>query len=375
MRPRLSLYILTIACLIPGGCTKKFRLPADEQTPPPRWTYSRQDVRSTARIGSDFGGELNLKWEDKISESPVSPLSIGAGRLIFCGTKRRIYFYDIKSGDFKGRVNTKGNVQTGVVVIDSVAYFGTSPKTDEFFCLNLHNRKVLWSRPLKDVTGGPIIIDDRLFVGSSAGELYCLNRLSGEIIWQRSAKAKSLAGPSGGGGIVYFPLDNGNLMALKAATGEMVFEAKLDQPLAAKTVLGDNVYVTGIEGGLFAVDRQSGETAWSKEFAYPVWTSPALDDGVLFFGDNGGLVRALNTDDGSVLWEFQSEGVVVSSPIIVGDFVIFGSLDRFLYCCDKKTGTLVSSREFKRGISIAPVSDGQVICVASQDGTIQCFGD
>jgi outer membrane protein assembly factor BamB len=375
MKLRLGFNILIAACLFLGGCTRKFHLSVDERIPASKWVFSRKDVQSTAQIGSDFSGRLNLKWEDRASENPISPLSIGAGKLIFCGTKKRAYFFDIDSGDFEGRITTKSNIQTGVVVVDSLGYFATSPKKEEFICLNLHNRKVLWARPLKDVTGGPIIMDDRLFVGSSAGELYCLNRLSGEIIWQRSAEAKSLAGPSGGGEIVYFPLDDGNLMAMEALTGEIIFEATLDQPLATKAVVGDDVYVTGVEGGLFAIDDLTGDIIWRKDFDEPIWTSPALDDGVLYFGDNGGIVRALMADDGTGVWEFQTEGVVVSSPIVVGRFVIFGSLDRWLYCCDKMTGTLVSKREFKRGIGIPPVSDGRVICAASQDGTIQCFGD
>nr|MBN2276295.1 PQQ-binding-like beta-propeller repeat protein [candidate division Zixibacteria bacterium] len=373
---RLFLPLIIIAgLLVFSGCAKKYRLSRETAAPESAWVYPRKDIRASGQINSHFSGRLDLKWEVDVSEGPIGPMTIGAGTLVFTGSRRRIYFFDMKSGKSLGIYRARRNVPTGVVVVDSLAYLGVAPGCNEFLCLNLHSRKAVWSRNLKDVNGGPIIIDNRIYIGSDPGLLFCLDRLTGKVIWKQKVDGKCLAGPSGNNETVYFPLDNGTLTGFDAMNGAKVLEIKLGQPLVSKTVVGDRLYVAGIEGSLFAIDRGSGLVVWDRKFEYPIWTTPALDDGCLYLGDNGGIFRALKASDGSTLWEFESGGVIRGSAIVAGDYVLFPSLDRFLYCLDKQTGHLVSRREFKHGISFSAISDGKNIYVAADDGTIQCFGE
>jgi len=365
---------LIFAVLLPG-CSRKFHLKRDREYPSSPWNFVRKNQQATASLKSGFKGQLNLKWGKKVSEGPIGPLTIAAGNLIFCGTKGRVNFYDLKTGHYNGRYKAKRAIQTGLTTIDSLAYFAVGPRRDEFICLNLHNQKKVWSRNLKDVTGAPIIIEDRLFVGSATGRIFCLNHFSGEILWNDSLKAKTLAGPSADSKTVFFPFDDGRIRGYDALKGDLIFETNLNQPLVSKVAVGSNVYVAGAEGGLFALNRENGETIWKKEFPYPIWTSPALDDGMLYFGDNGGSLRAINAAGGDVVWEFKSNGVILSSPIVMGDYVLFGSLDRDFYCLEKKTGRLASKREFNSGIRFPAVGDNGLICVTADDGTIQCFGN
>ena len=375
MRQRILILTLLFAGIIVSGCSKHFILPRTEIKTPVSWQFPRKDIQARAAIESNFMGQLNLKWEKKNSESPLGPLTIGAGKLIYTGSRYRMFFYDLKSGDYLGMYRAKRGVQTGLVVVDSLAYFAIGPEKNQLICLNLLNRRVSWDFDIKDVTGTPIIIENRIYAGSATGEMVCLDRHTGEPIWRQLAEGRCLAGPSGDGDMVLFPQDNGKILGVKAATGDIIFEAKLDQPLVTKAVIGDKVYITGAEGGFYALDESSGTIVWEETFSHPIWTSPALDDGMLYFGDNGGNLRALTAEEGTVLWQYKADGVIVASPIIVGDYLLFASLDRHLYCLDKNTGTLVSKREFKRGIEVPAVSDGKVICVAAHDGTIQCFGD
>ena len=375
MRVKLFLIYILGASMALAGCSKHFRLSRADIDNSEVWPYPRKDIRASAAVDSKFAGQLNLIWEKKNSESPIGPLTIGGGKLIYCGSRSRIFFYDLMTGAYLGVYKAGFGVQSGVIVSDSLVYFAVGQTKNRLMCLNLLNRKVSWAFNIKDVTGTPIIIDNRLMAGSSDGKLICLNKKTGEELWQYPAEGRCLAGPSGDGDMVFFPQDNGVLLGLKAATGDKIFEAELDQPLVTKAVIGDKVYITGSEGGFFALDRSSGSIVWEKTFSYPIWTSPALDNGRLYFGDNGGNLTALSGEDGATLWQFQADGVIVSSPIVVGDYLLFASLDRNLYCLDKETGELVSKREFKRGINFPAVSDGKVICVAAHDGTIQCFGD
>ncbi len=358
-----------------SGCSRKFSLHRGSEIVESEWPFSRKNIEAHASINSDFDGNLNLKWEKKAPNAPAGPLTIGAGKLIFPGIKGRICFYDIESGKYLGRYDARRGVQTGIIVVDSLAYFGINFPQNQFICLNLYDRDRLWSLPIKDISGSPIIIEKLLYVVSASGRIYSLDYMNGDIVWQDSVGAKCLPGPSGHGNVVYFPCDDGKLLAYEASTGNRLFQSDLGEPLVNKVVIGQNVYVSGSEGTFFALDAIDGRIIWQTKFDNPIWTSPALHGDMLYFGDSGGKLRSIDRITGEIIWEFNCEGVILSSPIIVGNYVLFGSLDKHLYCLEKDSGKLISEREFKNDIILPVVSDGQSIFVASRDGSVFCFGD
>ncbi len=372
---KLILLFILPGLLLLFGCSKKFHLRRDIVIPPSDWPMTRHDLQSTASVKTEFSGRLNVIWEAKASDAPIGPLTIGAGKLIFPGSKGRVSFYDLQSGKYCGRYKSKSGVQTGVVIVDSLAYMGIGPSKNRFVCINLHNNKEIWRVSLKDVSGQPIIVDNRLYVASAANLCLCLDRLSGEIIWRDSIGGVCKAGPSYDNGVIYFPCDDGKLLGYDAMTGELILEKAFGQPLMSKVVAGHTVYVADIGGGLYAVMQNSGRKVWERKFDWPIWTSPAVDDKAVFIGDNGGYLHALDKTTGHIIWRFKSDGVILSSPVIVGDYLVFASLDRYLYCLDKKTGHLVSKRFFNNEIHFPAVVTGKSIIVALQNGSIQCLGE
>ncbi|SYZ73648.1 hypothetical protein TRIP_C30085 [Candidatus Zixiibacteriota bacterium] len=372
IRPILT-GIIIIAIL--SGCTRKFHLRRSEEIPSSPWPFTRMDPESRANIKSSFKGLLNLKWEKKVSDRPIGYLTLGGGELIYSGSRGRVYFFDPATGKYRGRYKSRSSIQTGLTVVDSLAYFGQAPPVERFVALNLHNQKILWSRPLKDITGAPIIIENRLFLAADTGTVLCLNRESGNLVWKAEADGRSTAGPSYGDGSVYLPSDKGIIQAFNAVSGEEIFKVKLNQPLMSKAAVDDRIYISGAGGGFFSLDKKTGAIGWQREFSWPIWTTPAVDSEKVYIGDNGGILHALDKSDGHTIWEFMTNGVIVASPIIVGNYVICASLDRSIYCINKTTGLMVSKRTMKHEIRFPAISDGERIFVGAHDGTIQSFGD
>ncbi|MCP4703546.1 MAG: hypothetical protein GY865_02970, partial [candidate division Zixibacteria bacterium] len=145
MKVRTILIIILVLSFIFSGCGKKFRLERDIDYSYSIWPYSGgYDGGSKPDKASEFSGNLNLKWKRKVLGSTIGPLSIGGGKLIACTTTGRVRFYDLKNGKYLGKYKTRANVQTGLTVVDSLAYFASGPVKNLFVCLNLHNRKTLW---------------------------------------------------------------------------------------------------------------------------------------------------------------------------------------------------------------------------------------
>ncbi len=377
MKMRNYFFALMVMGLLLNGCGKKFRFERDIEYPPSQWPFSginQSGIESTPN-NVLFSGNLNLKWKRQFSGDPIGPLAIGGGTLIACSSTGRVYFYQKETGKYLGKYRSKTGIQTGLTVIDSLAYFAQAPIKNRMICLNLYNQKTLWQDEIKDITGSPIIRGNRLYLASASGWVECRDRMTGSIIWTDSVSAKSLAGPSYDDGIVYFPFDDGSLIGFDELTGKMIISVDLKQPLVSKAVVGEMVFVSGVAGILSALDKKTGKIVWERSFEWPIWTSPAVDKNMVYVGDNGGLLRGLDINDGRTLWTFQAEGVILSAPIIVGDFLIFASLDKNLYCLDKFTGLLKSRWKSDHEIRFPAISDGESIFVTAQDGSIYSLGD
>lgn len=376
MKNLLLFFGLIICAILLFGCGKKFHLEREIEYKTSVVPYGGGFNNAMLPIqDGGFSGDLNVKWRSKVSGVPIGPLAIADGKLIVCTSAGRVFFFDTKDGRYLGKYKSRANVQTGLTVFDSLAYFSLAPFKNRFMCVNLHNQKTVWQAEIKDVTGSPIINNNRLYLAAASGLVECRNRIIGNLIWQDTVGAKSLAGPSCDEGIVYFPFDNGKLIGFDELTGKMIINVDLEQPLVSKVSLGNMIFVSGVAGIFSALDKKTGAIVWERSFDWPVWTSPAVDDKTVYVGDNGGFIRALDIKDGHTIWSFQTEGVILSAPIIVGNYLIFGSLDRFLYCLDKRTGLLNSKWKNKYEVRFPAISDGESIYVAAQDGSIYSLGE
>jgi eukaryotic-like serine/threonine-protein kinase len=54
-------------------------------------------------------------------------------------------------------------------------------------------------------------------------------------------------------------------------------------------------------------------------------------DGVVYIGGGEGALLALEAATGEVLWRWQTDGIVGSSPAVVEGVVYVGSSDGFVY--------------------------------------------
>ena len=111
----------------------------------------------------------------------------------------------------------------------------------------------------------------------------------------------------------------------------------------------------------------------STEAKY-VPTAPVTAGDLVLHGGDDGKIRALDSDDGSLRWEFPTAGVIKYPPTVWNNRAFFGSSDGYVYCVEAVTGKLLwqfraSSQErlipFFGPLSSAwPVNSGVVV----QDG-------
>ena len=79
---------------------------------------------------------------------------------------------------------------------------------------------------------------------------------------------------------------------------------------------------------------------WSFNTEAWLISSPVMGRGRVYIGSTNGKVYALNLADGKQQWEFDLGDDIEASPLLLGDSIYIGSLSGDLFCLDAETGAV-----------------------------------
>src|SRR3989337_1820968 len=86
--------------------------------------------------------------------------------------------------------------------------------------------------------------------------------------------------------------------------------------------------------------RRTNQTLWKFNTGGQVG-SPVVVDGVVYVGSFDHKVYAFKASSGDLIWNYTTNGIVVSRPVVAESRVYVGSEDKNLYCLSASDGTLV----------------------------------
>jgi outer membrane protein assembly factor BamB len=119
---------------------------------------------------------------------------------------------------------------------------------------------------------------------------------------------------------------------------------------------------------------------WTYQTENVVTSSPAVAHGKVFIGSWDRKIYCLDMMNGDKIWSFSTNGEITSSPAVVNEKVYIGSQDSYLYCLDANDGSLIwtfdtnflveSSPTYKDGRIYFGSSDGTLYCLNSEDGSL-----
>ncbi|MHA1570447.1 MAG: outer membrane protein assembly factor BamB family protein, partial [Alphaproteobacteria bacterium] len=229
--------------------------------------------------------------------------------------------------------------------------------------LDLESRKILWQRDMQpeeeddsaSLGGGVAFDQDKLYVTTAFGELAALDAASGEIVWSRKLRAPLRGSPTIAGGRVYAISFDNRTHALDAATGATLWthsgitETAGLLGAASPAVVDDLVLVPYSSGELFALRVENGRPAWTTSLIYQgrvgattalsdIDGSPAVDGGIVYAVSNSGRLVALELNSGLPIWE--QEVASAQTPWIAGDYIFVLTTESELVCLRKVDGRI-----------------------------------
>lgn len=216
------------------------------------------------------------------------------------------------------QVNELGDGYGAVSVVGGVIYLVTNEGLDDesVKALNATNGQVLWATRIGKVgnpnqkpsypaaRSTPTVDGEMLYVLGSDGDLVCLKAKSGEVVWQKNIR--------------------------EAYDGKPGTWAYSESPL----IDGNKVVVTpgGKDVGIVAVDKATGETIWKANtpkmgaaaYASIQKVAAAGKPQYVAFMANG--LAGVDAEDGTFLWSYtRTKGIAnMPTPVVAGDIVYSG---------------------------------------------------
>ncbi len=233
-------------------------------------------------------------------------------------TGKRLWFYQAQAGDaFMGGCNGDARTDNCPKVNGPDQDIGNSP-----ILRNLPNGKSVVVFGMKNGTVTALDPDNK---GAVLWKVHVVDIPKG----QENTFAANLNGVVWGGAAddqnVYYGLQSGGMVALKLATGEVSWRASFPKPAgarvinsAAATAMPGVVFVAGSDGKLLALSTDDGKILWQYDTARPFETvnkvaarggaiasiGPSIAGGMLFIG-SGYAVTGSNS--GNVLLAFSAQ--------------------------------------------------------------------
>ena len=113
---------------------------------------------------------------------------------------------------------------------------------------------------------------------------------------------------------------------------------------------------------------------WSYETEGSVQSSPAIADGKVFVGSNDGKIYCVDENTGKLIWSREIGNWIKSSPAVSNGKVFVGGSHK-IYCLNANNGDLIWSYETGSLVGSSPtIADGRVF-VGSYDEKIYCLDE
>lgn len=187
------------------------------------------------------------------------------------------------------------------VVVDDLVLVGSSAG---LVALAVKDGKIRWRNSAQETVFSPTVLDDVAFAGNRSGRIRALNVTTGEELWQRSLGKGWLYPPAICSGNLITGGQESTLWALAPTTGIPRWQRQLPQELVYRPVaLGTNfVVVSTFDGQVSAIECNTGTVKWQKPLSVASFSPLAINDKVIVVGFDG-IVRALESTTGRLLWQ------------------------------------------------------------------------
>ncbi len=335
-------------------------------------------------------------YRQKITAQPV----VAGGRVFTLDSDAVVTAFDAAAGGRLWRLDTRPddndstNIGGGIGVEGDTLYVGTG--LAELLAIEAATGKIRWRKPLGvPARGAPTIADGRIFALTLDNQLHALAVADGRRLWNYQATVPEISllglpAPAVAEGLVVAGFGGGDLVALRAASGTVVWTDSLAAARGRNSLLDlssvrglpvvadGRVYAGSVGGLTVSLDVRTGRRLWEREAATS--EMPWVAGNWLFLLATGGQLAAIGRADGRIAWvtelpqfenpEKKKDPIHWIGPVLAGDRLIVGSSTALALFVNPATGAITGQRELSAAMSVPPSVAGGTVYLVTDDATL-----
>jgi outer membrane protein assembly factor BamB len=337
---------------VPTAETEPQTLPREPDIPWPTYGFNQQRLRA-----ADFQHRPPFRrlWWFGARTLVEFPPAIGYGRLYFTNNTGVLYAVGAANGRRGWRFKSGRCVAASPAVAHRLVYQAflnplpcnrNDPSLEgEVIAFAPGSGRIRWRTKIGPSESSPLVSGKYLYVGDWRGNVYALQARTGAVLWRAKTDGRVKAALALSGGRVYVGAYDGRLYAFDARTGRRIWRSSSQTRLAGlgnfystPAVAYGRVYLGSTDGKVYSFGATSGKLRWSQDTGGYVYASPAVWRRRILVGSYSGRFYALDAATGDVRWRFDANGPISGSPTVLDGVVYFATLKERTYALDARNG-------------------------------------
>jgi outer membrane protein assembly factor BamB len=211
--------------------------------------------------------------------------------------------------------------------------------------------QLIWSAPVgtgssrkNRIAAAPVVAGGRVFAMDAEATVTAVST-GGGLLWSSDLTADfDRGGGASGGGLaadgtrLYVTTVYGEVVALDAGTGAVIWRQRVDAPAVGAPAVADGmVYVSGRDGSAWAIAGADGKVQWQAfgapgKAGYLGSSAPTVGDRAVIFPSNAGdLMAVLRIGGGTKIWHSSLAGkrlgrAYAANYDVTGDAALLGGV-------------------------------------------------
>lgn len=360
------------------------------------------------------GADFTIAWRRDIGAGSARTRQIMAqpvaenGRIFVMDGEATVSAVDAQTGAVAWRASVKpegregGGFGGGVALGGGKVFVSSGYRTMTAF--DQSTGAMLWQTPVDvPIHGAPTVSGARVYVVDIDNQIIAFNTQTGQVEWSyrgivEPARIMRASSPAVTGDTVIAPMSSGEVFALRASTGQPVWQQELSRStrtsalsdirdIAGRPVVSRGfVYAVSHAGVLASMDVRSGQPRWQVPIASVNAPLPVGD--VVYVVSKLGELTVVNRESGQVYWtrdlnegRVRQEGGFLgffdrtvrptwSGPLLASNRLVLTNSDGELVALNPKTGEVTATLRLGAPAFVAPSAYNGALLVVTDRGEL-----
>jgi len=232
---------------------------------------------------------------------------------------------------------------------------------------------VEWAFPTSlGIESIPFIDDGTIFFGSYNQRLYSITIESGDLNWEFKTEGWiTTSNPFIFDENVYFGSGDKNFYSLKKNDGSLNWKTKLDGQIFSSAALFKSSIFISAGRYFYSLSSSDGKILWKRQvqddYKNLLKSTPILSGNISYW-TSGNICYAIDSFNGDIVWEFDSNEKIAGSVEINDKFIFFCTDSGTIFSLNKNDGTTNWSISLGKRVLASPVLNKNKLLIGTIEG-------